>query len=461
MTPELWDAPAAVVPVQADVSVPGSKSLTNRWLVLAALADGRSELRRPLVSRDTLLMRDAVRALGVPVDASDDAGWVVHGRGTPLGGGGEHVGVDVGNAGTVARFVPPLAALRAGSTTLDGDPRVRERPLAGLVDALRALGVDVDDAGRGRLPLTVRGTGVLPGGDVQVDAAASSQIVSALLLAAPPAARTVRVTARGPVPSGPHLRMTEEVLRRVGARVDAPGAGDGRPRWTVRPGPVDPFEVDVEPDLSSAAPFLAAAAVTGGRVVVRGWPARTTQPGARLPLLLERLGCRWTSREDGLELRGPERLCGGLDVDLSDVGELAPVVAAVAALADAPSVLRGLGHLRGHETDRLRALADGLSALGAPSRDTADGALHVVPGRLHAAAPWETHDDHRLVMAGAVLALRCPGLRVGDPATAGKTFPGFAARWERLVADGRGAGGPPAETPAENPAEAPAEAGAP
>jgi len=414
--------------VSATVEVPASKSLTNRYLVLGALASGASTIRDPLVSRDTRLMLGAVEALGARVERGvDDATWTVR-PSSPLTG---HTTVDCGLAGTVLRFVPPVAGLARGPVRFDGDERARSRPVAPLVDALRELGVDlrVDDHGRGTLPFTVDGHGSVAGGEVEVDASASSQFVSGLLLAGARYEQGLTVRHTGSMPSRPHVDMTVAVLRAASVAVTEPEHGT----WRVEPGEVAPLDVRVEPDLSSAAPFLAIAAVTGGSVTVRRWPAATTQAGAAMPEILEAMGADVEVGLEGLTVRGPGRAgLSGVDLDLHAVGELTPVVAALAALAGSPSLLRGVAHLRGHETDRLAALERELGALGCGVTQTPDG-LHIVPGALRATR-WHTYHDHRMVMAGAVVALAVPGVQVLDAATSAKTFPGFVRRWEQVVA---------------------------
>jgi 3-phosphoshikimate 1-carboxyvinyltransferase len=418
---ELWAAPSAAAPVDATVAVPGSKSMTNRALLLAAVADGPSQVRRPLRARDTELMARAVRALGV--DVTDHAGdWHLSPGG--LTGGAD---IDVGLAGTVMRFVPPLAGLADGRVHFDGDPRARERPLGPLLSALRRLGVQVEDGGRGALPFTVAGTGAVPGGRVEIDASASSQFVSALLLAAARFDKGVEVRHVGPpVPSQPHIAMTVQMLRAAAVDVES-----GDDTWRVGPGTVRATDVDVEPDLSNAAPFLAAAVVTGGRVTVPGWPRHTTQAGDALRGLLEQVGAEVTLDGAGLTVRGTGRL-SGVDADLHEVGELTPVFAALCTLADGPSRLRGLAHLRGHETDRLAALAAELSRLGAGVSESGDGLL-IRPRPLHAAV-FDSYDDHRMAQAGAVLGLVVRGVRVVDIATTGKTLPDFVGMWDAMLA---------------------------
>lgn len=422
---ELWPAPLAPRPVTATVQLPGSKSITNRALILAALADGPSTVHRPLRARDTLLMAAGLRTLGVAItDAADVSGappaW--HVTPAPLHGGA----VDVGNAGTVMRFVPPVAALAHGAVTFRGDARASERPLTAVLDALRTMGVAVDGD---RVPFTVHGTGAVRGGVVHIDASSSSQFVSALLLAGARYEHGVEVVHRGaPVPSQPHIEMTVAMLRAAGVSVDT-SVPD---RWAVAPSALVARDLEVEPDLSNAAPFLAAAMVTGGRVRVPGWPRSTTQAGDALRDLFGRMGARCSFEGDALVLAGPgPGAIAGLDADLHDVGELAPVIAAVCALAAGPSVLRGIAHLRLHETDRLAALAAELSAFGARVRERADG-LEIDPAPL-AAATFHTYDDHRLATAGAVLGLVVPGTLVENVATTDKTMPGFVDLWRRTL----------------------------
>jgi 3-phosphoshikimate 1-carboxyvinyltransferase len=414
--PQMWSAPVAAEPVDARVSLPGSKSMTNRALILAALSGGESLVRRPLRSRDTLLMAGALRALGVSVD---DAGadWRV----TP----GELRGpatVDVGLAGTVMRFVPPVAALADGEIHFDGDSYARRRPMGTILAALRILGAEVEgDA----LPFTVRGSGGVPGGSVTIDASGSSQMVSGLLLAAPRYAKGAEVRHEGPpVPSGAHLTMTVRMLRDAGATVETePNV------WRVQPGVLRAGETAIEPDLSNAAPFLAAALVTGGRVTVRDWPAETTQPGDELRRLLAEMGASVAYEDGDLTVRGGA--IRGIDVDLGDVSELSCVIAALAALADGPSRLRGIAHMRGHETDRLAALTAEINGLGGDVREHPDG-LEIRPRPLRGGV-FHTYDDHRMVMAGAVLGLAVPGVEVENLATVGKTLPEFGELWAEML----------------------------
>ena len=419
--PTDWPAPKARRPVDAEVRVPGSKSLTNRFLVLAALAARPSLLRAPLRSRDTLLMAQALRSMGIDiVDVGDD--WRVVPR--PIQGG---TSVDCGLAGTIMRFLPGVAALADGPVAFDGDPGARVRPMGPVLDALRALGVAIDDDGRGALPFVVQGHSAVPGGTVTLDASASSQFVSGLLIAGARYAAGVTVHHVGkPVPSEPHIAMTIEVLRDCGVVVDDSQANT----WRVEPGPIAALDVEVEPDLSNAAPFLAAALVTGGRVHVAGWPMRTTQAGDGIRDILDAMGADVRLDHDGLTVAGGGAV-EGIDVDLHDMGELTPVVAAVAALAESPSWFRGIAHLRGHESDRLAALAAEITALGGDVTETDDG-LRVRPAPLHGGL-FHTYHDHRMAMAAAVLGLRVEGVVIENVDTTSKTLPQFTSRWSALV----------------------------
>ena len=416
-----WPAPRALAPVDVTVSLPGSKSITNRALVLGALADGPSVVRRALRSRDTTLMASALTRLGSAVDTGGDD-WLV-----APGGFTADADVDCGLAGTVMRFVPPVAGLSTGRVSFDGDPHMRRRPVGEILVALAALGVHVDDGGRGALPFTVLGTGRVPGGQVVIDASASSQFISALLLAGARYDHGVDVRHDGkPVPSLPHIEMTVAMLREQGVEVDDSSAN----RWAVAPGPVRALDRTVEPDLSNAAPFLALAAVSGGTVTVRDWPAATTQPGARLREILGLMGCEVGLVGDDLRVTGSGSL-HGIDVDLHDEGELTPAVAALCALADSPSHLRGIAHIRGHETDRLAALATELTALGADVTELDDG-LSFRPARLHGGI-FHTYADHRMAHAGVIVGAAVDGVEVEDVATTSKTFPDFAGFWSRLL----------------------------
>ena len=388
--------------------------------MLAALSREPSTLVAPLRSRDTALMVAGLRVMGSQIQ-DDGADWEIEPK--ALVGPAQ---VDVGNAGTVMRFLPPVAALATGEVRFDGDPRSRERPLAPIVDALRGLGVEIEAAGSG-LPLAVHGRGWVLGGKVVIDASLSSQFVSGLLLAAPRFADSLEVRHEGGrLPSGAHIDMTVAMLRAAGAIVE----NVDHLTWRVEPGPLHVGRLVIEPDLSNAAPFLAAAVVTGGEMTVPDWPSRTTQAGDALRRLLGQFGATSVLHDEGLTVTGPARLVGA-DLDLGEVGELAPALTAVAALAETPSRLRGIAHLRHHETDRLAALSREITGLGGDVRETPDG-LEIRPRPLRAGV-FSTYDDHRLATAAAILGLRVPGIEVEDIATTAKTMPGFELLWAGML----------------------------
>ncbi len=424
---EDWPAPSAPASgVRATVNVPGSKSLTNRYLVLAALSAGQGTIRGALRSRDTDLMAEALRTLGADIaEGESEDVWHV----SPPAGFRGDVDIDTGLAGTVMRFLPPVAVLAQGPVRFDGDDGALLRPMGPVLHALRALGVTVDDDGRGLLPFTIQASGSLPGGRVDIDASASSQFVSGLLLAAPRYDQGLTVRHIGPtLPSLPHIEMTVTVLRDAGIEVD-----DSRPAiWRIGPGTPAARDVRVEPDLSNAGAFLAAAlaAPAGGRISVPGWPRQTTQPGALMPGILEQMGARTELKGDLLTVTGTGHI-HGVDLDLSAGGELAPQVAALAALAESPSRLRGIAHLRGHETDRLAALSQEISRLGGQAEQTSDG-LVITPRPLHG-GQWRTYHDHRMAHAGAIVGLRVPGVTIENVATTAKTLPSFTRLWSAML----------------------------
>ncbi|NMN96042.1 3-phosphoshikimate 1-carboxyvinyltransferase [Nocardiaceae bacterium YC2-7] len=416
-----WSAPLATRPVTASVTLPGSKSITNRALVLAALATGPSTVSGTLRSRDTNLMIDALRTLGIGIEGDGTTVAVTPG---PLHGGA----VDCGLAGTVMRFLPPVAALANGAVQFDGDEQARTRPLGIILDALRAIGADIDGSS---LPFTVSGSGSLRGGDVTIDASGSSQFVSGLLLSAARFIEGVTVHHDGKsVPSMPHVEMTIEMLREAGVRVETPTDSGEANTWRVFPGAIAPVDWIVEPDLSNATAFLAAAAVTAGEVSVPLWPSKTTQPGDAIRGILTDMGAEVSLADSILTVRGPERL-RGIDIDLHDVGELTPTVAALAALADSPSHLRGIAHLRGHETDRLAALSNEINRLGGRVTETADG-LDIDPEPLRGGR-WHSYADHRMATAGAILGLKVDGIDIEDIGTTAKTLPDFVGMWQQML----------------------------
>lgn len=432
----LWPAPLASRPLNAVVALPGSKSLTNRELVLSALADSPTLLRAPLHSRDSALMIEALRSLGVGIEVLADGDILV----TPALLQGPAT-IDCGLAGTVMRFVPPLATLAVGSVAFDGDLGARRRPMNVTIDSLRELGVEIvdgtDGGAVGSLPFTIKSTGVVRGGELTIDASASSQFVSGLLLSAPRFEQGLTLRHVGEhLPSLPHIEMTLDTLAKRGVRVSNPEPTV----WRVEPGPIAGGTVAIEPDLSNAGPFLAAAMVAGGSVTVPGWPESTTQVGDEFDGILQRMGARVERTAGGLTVHGPaDGEIRGLDIDLGIGGELTPVVAALAALASSPTRISGVAHLRGHETDRLAALATEINRIGGIARETVDG-LEIDPvtnGRDGAGlvgAHWLSYEDHRMATAGAIIGLRVPGIEVENIATTAKTMPNFTELWADMLA---------------------------
>ncbi|MFV0433885.1 MAG: 3-phosphoshikimate 1-carboxyvinyltransferase [Leucobacter sp.] len=457
-----WQAPAAEAALEARVSLPGSKSLTGRELILAALASGPGVLRAPLHSRDSALMIDALRALGTDIEEiPNDGAFGPDLRVTPAEELTGSTSIACGLAGTVMRFVPPVAALALGPVAFDGDPYARKRPMRPVLDALRALGADIADEGRGALPFTVHGTGSLRGGRVELDASLSSPFVSALLLSGARFDEGVHVVHTGErLPSLPHIEMTLETLRARGVEVDSPARGE----WVVKPGPIQPLEVRIEPDLSNAAPFLAAALATGGSVTVPHWPADTTQVGDQLRTLLPEFGASVELTDDGsltvigratpqgvslhdvalgdaalreAELRGTA--LRGVKLHIPEAGELAPTLVGLAALAahgsdgtdGEASEITGIGHIRHHETDRIAALVAEINALGGRAEELEDGiAIH--PAALHGGL-WHAYADHRMATTGALIGLRVPGVEVDDVDCTSKTLPQFPAMWAHML----------------------------
>jgi len=418
-----WAAPEALAPITATVILPASKSETNRALILAALASGPSVITGGLEARDTQLMRDALRTLGIRIEESGRQ-WQVNPPQSFVGGGT----IDCGLAGTVMRFVPPVAALADGTVRFDGDQQAYARPMAPLLGALKLLGARVDGNGYS-LPFNLTGNPQLPGGDITVDASASSQFLSGLLLAGARYANGIDVQhVGGEIPSRPHIQMTLAMLRARGVEIN-----DTMPdRWVVTPGAIQPLDVTIEPDLSNAAPFLAAAAITGGTVTIPNWPARTLQPGDAIRKILQDFGARVDLDGSNLEVQGTDQL-HAVDLDLSESAELTPVVAALAALADDTSHLRGIAHIRGHETDRLAALETELDRLGSHVRQTHDGLI--IHPRILGGDLWHTYADHRMAQAGALLGLLVPEIVLDDIGCTGKTMPEFEQLWMKMIND--------------------------
>jgi 3-phosphoshikimate 1-carboxyvinyltransferase len=417
-----WPAPLAKGPIKAEVALPGSKSLTNRELVLSALASEPTLLVAPLKSRDSHLMVEALRSLGTQITELESGDLLV----TPAAFD-KRAKIDCGLAGTVMRFVPPVAALSTAHVHFDGDEAARRRPMHVTISSLRDLGVIVDDRD-GALPFLIKGTGSVSGGDLTIDASASSQFVSGLLLAAARFENGITLCHEGQhLPSLPHIEMTLDCLRKRGVRVSSPESTV----WKVEPGEISGGRVSIEPDLSNAGPFLAAAMVAGGSVTIPGWPDSTTQVGDEFDGILQQMGAKISRSEKGLTITGDGNI-HGITIDLSIGGELAPVIAALAAIADSPSRISGIAHLRGHETDRLAALATEINRIGGICRETEDG-LEIDPSENLHGALWHTYEDHRMATAGAIIGLRVPGIEIEDIKTTSKTMPTFDKLWLQMI----------------------------
>jgi len=417
-----WRAPYRdAAPIHATLTIPGSKSVTNRALILAAIADSPSRLRSPLHSRDTELMIKGLKALGTKIEILDNESSDIEITPAPLFG---PANIDVGNAGTVMRFLLPIAALANGLVHFDGDPRSHERPIAPLVKALEDLGALIDHKGRYSLPLTINGNGKLTGNEVSVDTSKSSQFLSALMLVAPKLENGLTIKNIGSnLPSLPHIEMTIAMLRQFGAKVIESDS------WQIS-GRLTGQDLVIEPDLSNAAPFMVAPMICGGTIVIMDWPKQTTQPGDRLREIFSKMGAIIEFVDGGLSITGSGKI-SGIDINLFNEGELTPVIAAVAALADSPSKLSGIGHLRLHETDRLAALNKELTNLGSKVVEGEDY-LEIYPAKLHGGI-FHTYEDHRLATAGAVIGLAIPNVEVENIETTRKTLPNFVGLWQELL----------------------------
>lgn len=413
-----WAAPSTQNQLAATISLPGSKSLNNRELVLSALAESPTILRDTLVSRDSTLMIEALRKLGTQIEVS---GTTVVVTPKPLFG---PAAIDCGLAGTVMRFVPALASLANGQIDFDGDLAARKRPMKTTIESLRSLGVLVSGES---LPFSIQGQGVVEGGAIAIDASASSQFVSGLLLVGARFKNGLTVSHVGEhLPSMPHIEMTIDCLRNRG--VDASQTGPAS--WRVEPGEISGGEVWIEPDLSNAGPFLAAALVAGGSVTISNWPKKTTQVGNDFDGILQQMGAKVERIGNDLVVSGTGTI-QGVDIDLSTGGELTPVVAALAALAKSPTQIRGVAHLRGHETDRLSALVSEINSLGGDATETEDG-MAIKPAKLHGGL-WKTYEDHRMATAGAIIGLAVPGVEIEDISVTAKTIPEFGSLWEQML----------------------------
>ena len=418
----MWSAPyRASKPISGAITIPGSKSVTNRALVLSALASSPSTLRKGLRSRDTDLMIKALSSLGVTIKIEEDL-WKI--TPAPLMG---PASIDVGNAGTVMRFLPPIASLAKGLISFDGDPRSHQRPLGPVIKALENLGVSIEHQGRYSLPMVINGAGYLTGGEVEIDASSSSQFLSSLLLVAPLMKQGLKIKNVGKnLPSKPHIEMTISMLAQYGSVVDTSIAN----QWSVEPTKLSGVDLVIEPDLSNAAVFMAAPILCGGEVIIKDWPRRTTQPGDQLRQIFSEMGGVIDFVDQGLRVRSTGQI-RGIDIDLGDVGELTPVIAALACFADSPSHLRGIGHLRLHETDRLSALKSELTALGAEVIEE-ESALRIHPKPMKSGV-FHTYEDHRLATAGALIGLAVDGVEVENIETTKKTITDFPALWSQLL----------------------------
>ena len=413
-----WAAPSTQNQLAATISLPGSKSLTNRELVLSALASKPTTLRGLLISRDSSLMIEALKNLGTEIEVSGTTAVVTP---RPLSGPAK---IDCGLAGTVMRFVPALATIARGQIDFDGDLAARKRPMKTTIESLRALGVSVNGDS---LPFSIQGQGEVQGGTIEIDASASSQFVSGLLLVGARFKSGLTVSHVGDhLPSMPHIEMTIDCLRKRGVEASQTGPAS----WRVEPGEISGGEISIEPDLSNAGPFLAAAMVAGGSVKISNWPKKTTQVGNDFDGILQQMGAKVERIGDDLVVSGTGSILG-IDIDLSTGGELTPVVAALAALADSPSQIRGVAHLRGHETDRLSALVSEINSLGGNATETDDGMI-IKPAKLHGGL-WKTYEDHRMATAGAIIGLRVPGVEIEDISVTTKTIPEFVSLWEQML----------------------------
>lgn len=416
-------------PVEGLARIPGSKSYTNRALVLAALARGESTLEGALFSDDTRYMAGALRELGFTVDEDEAARSfrvVGNGGGIPR----QHAKVFVGNAGTAARFLPALMAVGHGTWELDGNEAMRTRPIGPLLDALRSLGAEAESLdGNDCPPLRITGRG-LEGGIVRLPGGVSSQYFSALLMVGPCTSRGLTLDVEGDLVSRPYLLMTAQAMQAFGATVER----DGFSRFWVSPGPgYRGLRYVVEPDASAASYFFAAAAITGGRVVVRGLGSASLQGDLAFVRVLERMGCEVVMTDSETTVQGPPigRL-RGIDVNMADLSDTAQTLAAVAPFADGPTRVTGIGFIRRKETNRISAVVTELRRLGVRADEEPDGFV-VHPGAPRPAV-IQTYDDHRMAMSFALVGLRAPGVEIANPGCVGKTFPGYFDALTTLVA---------------------------
>jgi 3-phosphoshikimate 1-carboxyvinyltransferase len=428
--PDLLPITPVTFPLTGTAHVPGSKSITNRALALAALADGTTTLFNALFADDTERMMDCLRALGVRVEANEDQKTItVWGTGTIPS---QNATMFVGNSGTTARFITPVAALGQGTYVLDGVARMRERPMGDLIRALRQLGVDIESLGtNGCPPLRIEAHG-LKGGACEVRSDTSSQFLSGLLLAAPRAdGAETRIHLEGPILSAPYIAITTTMMHQFGATVDVSEEG----RDFEMPGRQHYMSLDryvIEPDASAASYFFAAAAITGGRVRINGIGKNAMQGDAAFIDVLEAMGCSVTRDQDYLEVAGTGNL-RGITVDMNAISDTVMTLAAVAPFASSPTVIENVAHIRHKETDRLAAVATELRRLEVRVEEREDG-LTIYPATKITPAVIHTYDDHRMAMAFSLIGLRASGVVIADPKCVAKTFPDYFDRLQELVA---------------------------
>lgn len=425
-----WLTTTAKTPVTGLVSVPGSKSQSNRALVLASLASRQtSTITGILDCRDTQLMIAGLKKMGVAITATSTDQVEVTGPTKWLPA--SDPGIDCGLAGTVMRFLPPISLLADGTSFFYGDDQAAKRPMAGLLAGLSQLGAVVTGQ---ELPFSVTAPQIL-GNEIEIDSSASSQFISGLLMVAPllPGETTIRHVGSD-IPSAPHIEMTVKMLADRQVDIECPSANC----WIVPEQMIAGLDENIEPDLTTSAAFLAAAALTGGKVSVPRWPSETTQPGKMIVGILEKMGAKAELSNSTMTVFGTGQL-SGQNFDLSKCSELTPVVAGLAAFASGETVIRGVGHIRGHETDRIMALVEMLNQVGVAASELPDGlritgsaALEVENPNLKPALV-SSYADHRMAHVGALLGLLIPGVRVDDVSCTSKTLPGFDKHWQNLV----------------------------
>lgn len=417
-----WHAPTINGAINSTLEIPGSKSATNRAFVLAALGNKNSIITNPLFARDTNLMLEALEKLGCNVVKKLNSVEI-----SPMKKDHSEISIDVGLAGTVMRFVPPLAALSSGTSHFDGDERARNRPMKTLIESLKKLNVKVIDNHQGKLPFSIISDGQITGGEIEIDASESSQFISALMLVGAKFKNGLTIKHVGQnLPSLPHIEMTIEMLKEVGVKTNQINTTT----WRIDNQNINSKNWVVEPDLSNAGPFLAAAMVTKGEIKINDWPLQTTQAGNSWIEILSLMGANIQLNSKQLILKNDSEI-KGINYNLNDVGELTPVLVAISLFANSKSEFTGISHLRGHETDRLAALVENITAIGGDAKETEDG-LIINPKQLHGGV-WKAFDDHRMATAGAVIGLKVKDIYVDDISTTSKTLPNFENLWNKMV----------------------------